>query len=139
MVHPPVPAILPGAVEITERALDCLGRVFAAEVAQAVGLPLLWILGDVGAIQEPEGTLVYGALAWTLASHEHAVAIVLEQLHAGGEVAGQAGADGRLGERGLGEVVERRQVGRGVGLVDAGGRHGGACAADGTRTRRAGT
>lgn len=117
---PRCPAVVPRAVEVAQRAPDRLGRLLTVEVAQAMQLPLLFVVGHVGAAQEPKGALEDGsAVVW--APLEHAV-VVLEQRYAR-KLTGQPRADRRLGRSDVG-VVERGRLSGSVGLVEARVRHG---------------
>lgn len=141
MIHPHVPGRPPtvaAVLEIAQRALYRSRRLFEKEVAQAVLLPLLHVVRNIRTTQKPKGTLIQRGSALIQRPLEDSV-ILFQERHAG-ELAGQACADGSLGRRGVGEVVERRRVGRSVGSVmDAGGRHGRAVAASRAcvRARRA--
>ena len=132
VIHPHVPGGPPAVgtvLEIAQWALHRRGRILEQKVAQAVLFPLVLVVGDVRAAQEPEGALIQRGPALVQRALEHAV-VLLQQRHTW-ELAGQPRADGGLGGRGVGEVVERGRVGRRVGgVVDAGGRHGRAVAAD---------
>jgi hypothetical protein len=89
---------------VAQRTLDRLGRLLAPKMTQAVCGPFVLVVGDIRASQEPEAALEGRLPDLRHPLLEHTI-VLLEQRHAR-EATGQAGADGRLGGRGIGVVVE---------------------------------
>lgn len=137
VVHACVPrlvAVVAAHGPVAERALYGARGLFAAEVAQAVGMPDGFVGEDVRAREEPKGALEYRRADLCPRQFQHPI-VVLEQRHPG-EVAGQARADGGFGDGRIGSreagAEGRRVRGR---LVNEGWCHGRCAALDGGRPR----
>ena len=112
MVHACCPRYMAAAFArvgcpIAQGALDRQRRLLTTEMRQAMALPLFLVGRDVGAVEEPKGTLVDGCSGLCVGYLEDALVALVQQREAG-QMTGEAGADARLGRGGFGAARVQR-------------------------------